>query len=1172
MKKIPILCAALFGLGASTSAQQELVDASWLMPPLGPLPYYGLTCCSTPATGSPNPVIAWDDSAPCVPPVGCPPVPPPQINYMTLVQPQSEGDYLSADVKNWAPEQIPANKGYRFIVETDAREIYWYIVGQSPHPQGLDSDRPSEDFLPHPMGYFVHEQNDRHFGSKHLSDADAVTMVNGDGPSPDTKTHEIEFVPTSPGDVGIFCLAWDDTVSPPHFYEIGFFISVIEVEIDIAEEAWAEFPELSGKSTYSEPNPTKMKVPHIFVPQGSSDPIPVTVKMTFPELNMQTPQFETDYFLATAGDGLAYFQYAAFGSGSDYTIGNFSFTNHIAYTVPADDGLPGFNEMKHEQRLGIVGLEASSRPASVFLDVQINRDYSFGTEDGSYQTLYGVFPNDEKANTEDRDHGEPQNARLDSLDLDVSGVIDPDEANPNLNYTEDNPNLGMLTFLDQEDMDFSGGDHDDGGDLQAVQSAVVGITVIRGELQTREWGGGDVLPYWERVEEPGARVASNLNDDDYDGVVDWDGAGSDPDLEPIAILTHPSYEKLDLVGVEFEGEATFLMDGYDLKVWRDADRSELLTGTFFDLSENGVNGVMNAWAEMRAPESEVNARVLIGYEYAPGAFSTSNAIPGEGMGEEALFTSYGIRIIKVPQYVFGSATFATPVKFEVVGFDTPFLNSLGVSVVDDSGYLVGGVLGDRFVADGGEEQDNGSSSKYTALVPASMYQSLDLPTGASASSWFNVHVNFSEDDGDEASFQTTTLLPEQELNGAGGSYICDEPMPQDCVSSRRPVFLVSPKIIAVDLWPNVPPAPWVDVRMDQRPHDAMKVNGFTSKGVQYPRQTFHHYEDPGDIHGPNPHDHHDDYDVIYPFMGGLGAGFTDVEQFVRQETLSGSNERLRVRNSFSDVSTAGNGNDGQGFQSRILGVRRGGFFYTSYGGEPKNPISEHAMDLHQADGRLDVQGFAGASATVEAYTSFSIVDPNPPSTLGIAADVFGLAAALALLATPPGAFTGFVFLSGTAAGRLRAALGTLAIIFNTAEQVMLNAAGGDNDPTGYACARVLRIHMTSEHDPNEPLPTGDYWNEFGIVIPDTGWSDEKYVAARTQGDAEDDQMSLATFSQGGLPCQVGQQHAFYIELNSMCSATSKIPGGTDVQVYAEAILNVTDPDHWRFFSVRGRDN
>ena len=236
------------------------------------------------------------------------------FSYFSVIQPSTEGDYFGYDSKAFASEKYPANKGYRFIVETDAEHVWWFIGDQKLHPSFstttgpyVEATDPKEDTdeMPHPLGYFIHSQADVRFQAIH-HEFDAAPVVENGGRShenPDEGMffHEIEFVPTSVGTARVYVTAISDT-----FFgrEESFFINVVDVlNEDGEEELEVRFPELVDESPQSVAD---ANVDHLFLPEGSR--VGLTTKVTYESLITAAPYMNIDSFIATTSNGRATFE------------------------------------------------------------------------------------------------------------------------------------------------------------------------------------------------------------------------------------------------------------------------------------------------------------------------------------------------------------------------------------------------------------------------------------------------------------------------------------------------------------------------------------------------------------------------------------------------------------------------------------------------------------------------------------------------------------------------------------------------------------------------------------------------------------------------------------------------------------------------------------------------
>ena len=89
-----------------------------------------------------------------------------------------------------------------------------------------------------------------------------------------------------------------------------------------------------------------------------------------------------------------------------------------------------------------------------------------------------------------------------------------------------------------------------------------------------------------------------------------------------------------------------------------------------------------------------------------------------------------LEIIRVPDYLFGSATYATPIKFRINNCDTAAISSIVATFIYDHSTNSKTLdISTRFVANDGPAQNNGSSRTYTCYVPSSFYSNVWV-TGA----------------------------------------------------------------------------------------------------------------------------------------------------------------------------------------------------------------------------------------------------------------------------------------------------------------------------------------------------------------------------------------------------------------------------------------------------------
>jgi len=109
-----------------------------------------------------------------------------------------------------------------------------------------------------------------------------------------------------------------------------------------------------------------------------------------------------------------------------------------------------------------------------------------------------------------------------------------------------------------------------------------------------------------------------------------------------------------------------------------------------------------------------------------------------------------LKIIQLPEYIFGNATYATPIKFEIFGCQKALITKIEAKFHwEGHEKLID--ISNRFVAYDGPQQNNGDSSIYTAFVPSSFYNNVLCYDYRSWSTEYELIVTFQPIDGNQSS-------------------------------------------------------------------------------------------------------------------------------------------------------------------------------------------------------------------------------------------------------------------------------------------------------------------------------------------------------------------------------------------------------------------------------------
>lgn len=381
-----------------------------------------------------------------------------------------------------------------------------------------------------------------------------------------------------------------------------------------------------------------------------------------------------------------------------------------------------------------------------------------------------------------------------------------------------------------------------------------------------------------------------------------------------------------------------------------------------------------------------------------------------------------LSIIQVPDYLFGSATYATPIKFRIDNCDTATISSIVATLYYDRGTNSKTLdISSRFVAEDGPAQNNGSTRTYTCYVPASFYSNV-LITGAGggqqykdSQARFSLQVTFIPTTGGVVGSPTT--LTSSASSGTIPEGFIDRRI--DCVELP---YDSNAKVHTISLGSGSQAA-------------AMAKNGVTQFD-EFQRGAAPFPEQP-----------------IAPPPGGFHIQGSD--DAVATCNVTGSTLQARTR-LYDDTDYNAGTLTGFGAHARAYGLQRGAYFYVSYGGKTVTPLgSEAVMDLSKVSGSFDMNLF-----TAQYRLSLVHVQSGGLNLGGITAGAFGIGWALA------------------PAGGWSAAFGVASSIFSMIASVDFD---GDQSPAYVDCAdgyaSYIESHIT-KNTPATPPGSGTSHNAF----------------------------------------------------------------------------------------------
>ena len=289
--------------------------------------------------------------------------------------------------------------------------------------------------------------------------------------------------------------------------------------------------------------------------------------------------------------------------------------------------------------------------------------------------------------------------------------------------------------------------------------------------------------------------------------------------------------------------------------------------------------------------------------------------------DSVYFTAVEVDVLSVPEFLFASATYATPIKFQVNGFgDYVHIEDLEVDLYIDGNLEVTiDDLDDRFAAGDGEGSvGNGTTDTYTCFINHDEYRYIGVNEHRTDDVYFVVRASCN-------SYPSGTAY---ELESA----------PTD--EEATPKLFADIVLIVAE--PGV----------DDEPGsiDGMNIFGPVCLDGEAKYEHWSLTYDSMDIWGfedcdGKPMPHFDDEEVLAPFEDHTQEKFDISEQ---SEYLEGMGLYTRLLDEWSPVWFRDNG-----FANKYYGVRRGVYFCPSYGGKDVVVLTgdEHAMDLSKNHGQ-----------------------------------------------------------------------------------------------------------------------------------------------------------------------------------------------------------------------------
>jgi len=343
-----------------------------------------------------------------------------------------------------------------------------------------------------------------------------------------------------------------------------------------------------------------------------------------------------------------------------------------------------------------------------------------------------------------------------------------------------------------------------------------------------------------------------------------------------------------------------------------------------------------------------------------------------------------VNITKVPDYVFGYATYATPIKFKINGCTTARITKI-VAKFKWEEHEKTIELTDRFVANDGPSVSNGTSLEYTCFIPSSFHDGVLCADRRSSGTEYFLKVDFvPTTDGVEYDPESLDSVPSQDQVPTSGKVkkaFADETV--FCLELPRPGQTENSHTYQLaDIG-----APETDkdgvgkfYQLNESstyagPPAGIPINGLAF-GLSYPQEVSNS-----------------------PMLVGVSEAVAECKT---ESNGISSSTKFAVATPDEDLWPVT-------YKATAYGKRKGCYFYISYAGKSVDPLgtNEFAMDLSKSSGQYSVDLFSGSASIIEQG-----YDSGNNSALGVLSGLAGCGWAL----SPAGTFTsvGFGLLSSIA--------------------------------------------------------------------------------------------------------------------------------------------------------------
>jgi len=628
----------------------------------------------------------------------------------------------------------------------------------------------------------------------------------------------------------------------------------------------------------------------------------------------------------------------------------------------------------------------------------------------------------------------------------------------------------------------------------------------------------------ETEDDPGILVALNNNNDDGDAVMDIDdGYDADGSLDLIPPEPGDDDENLyesDLIPILFSVEPDMPLppkghvklevvrdpEGGDIKLWKNAEKGK---GNEIELRSYNLADTAPGGDREKITHYLTNGVCAEGISTGPCLLKLSFNAGGQTIHTDTIkITVVEVDVLRVPEYLFASATYATPITFKINGLGasgTAYIHDISADLyLDLDGDEVIGPqefvscsIGDQFVAGDGVDRNNGTSNTYTGYILPREYSQISLGTRRSTGkAYFVVKalVSFTQDG------HSVFVFSEANEAGANLDIFADNTLfaVEAGINGATKIFTVNITTgtqAAIDKDGEGKYIHWEgDACEEPIPHE---------EPINY---LYGHYRGMdllfGSIHGSVQSDAYEQTHAI---------GQTEMCAFTR---LYDSSDWV--------TEPMGGGPFDEGVKNRYYGFRRGGYCYVSYGGREVNvlPSGEYAMDLNRTGGQLVVHLFDTGKCQIS-----TVVEQSGGLNLGHVSGAFGIGWALASLEFP----------------LWSAAFGVASSIAAIVDSCDVNGADSEGKAQGaiYLYSVLYKADTTSNPDPQlEGWLFDDGDESHGLKLNDKDW-------------------------------HAGDQWVFFVEIESACSLKSRYLNEAEVSSNVKFLCN--DSEDFSVMELHVRD-